>query len=373
MAGGVVQQARAAAQRGRPGVLVDRGAAQAPRRPRAEPRRGRQGLREARAGRLRAVSKARAATLRRRRPGRARRRRRDDAGRRSAACSASPRPTPSCVRSRASSSCRPSSSDTEDKIAAARRYYNAVVQRYNTRLQTLPTSLDRPAAWASRRASTTASRTRPIASPSACSCAACDAPGADPRQPPADGDRAARLRLLVAALVFGVAGLYEPGHRRLVRHRGDRLRRLRLLQLRARSSPRPPGAHPVTKAEQPELYRAVENAAIGAGLTTTPDVYLIDDVAPNAFAAGRNAGARLRRGDDRPAAAARQARARGRDGPRDRPRAQPRRAADEPRGRAGRRDRAGLRHAHARHALRRRRAGARAASARSARSSASRR
>ena len=32
-------------------------------------------------------------------------------------------------------------SDTEDKIAAARRYYNAVVQRYNTKLQTLPTSL----------------------------------------------------------------------------------------------------------------------------------------------------------------------------------------------------------------------------------------
>ncbi len=32
-------------------------------------------------------------------------------------------------------------SDTEDKIAAARRYYNSVVQRYNTRLQTLPTSL----------------------------------------------------------------------------------------------------------------------------------------------------------------------------------------------------------------------------------------
>jgi LemA protein len=32
-------------------------------------------------------------------------------------------------------------SDTEDKIAAARRYYNAVVQRYNTQLQTLPTSV----------------------------------------------------------------------------------------------------------------------------------------------------------------------------------------------------------------------------------------
>ena len=31
--------------------------------------------------------------------------------------------------------------DTEDKIAAARRYYNNVVQRYNTAQQTLPTSL----------------------------------------------------------------------------------------------------------------------------------------------------------------------------------------------------------------------------------------
>jgi heat shock protein HtpX len=48
------------------------------------------------------------------------------------------------------------------------------------------------------------------------------------------------------------------------------------------------GAHPVTKEQAPELYRAVENAAIGAGLPKTPDVYLIDDPAPNAFAAGRD-------------------------------------------------------------------------------------
>ena len=32
-------------------------------------------------------------------------------------------------------------SDTEDKIAAARRYYNSVVQRFNTKQQTIPTSL----------------------------------------------------------------------------------------------------------------------------------------------------------------------------------------------------------------------------------------
>lgn len=48
------------------------------------------------------------------------------------------------------------------------------------------------------------------------------------------------------------------------------------------------GAHPVTKAEYPELYRALENVAIAAGLTKTPDAYLIDDSAPNAFAAGRD-------------------------------------------------------------------------------------
>jgi heat shock protein HtpX len=46
-------------------------------------------------------------------------------------------------------------------------------------------------------------------------------------------------------------------------------------------------AHPVTKAEQPKLVRAVENAAIAAGLDHTPPVYLIEDDAPNAFAAGR--------------------------------------------------------------------------------------
>jgi heat shock protein HtpX len=48
------------------------------------------------------------------------------------------------------------------------------------------------------------------------------------------------------------------------------------------------GAHPVTKEQYPELYRALENVAIAAGLTRTPDLYMIDDPAPNAFAAGRD-------------------------------------------------------------------------------------
>ncbi|MDX6631403.1 MAG: heat shock protein HtpX [Gaiellales bacterium] len=46
-------------------------------------------------------------------------------------------------------------------------------------------------------------------------------------------------------------------------------------------------ARPVTKAEQPALVRAVENVSIAAGLDRTPPVYVIEDDAPNAFAAGR--------------------------------------------------------------------------------------
>jgi heat shock protein HtpX len=45
-------------------------------------------------------------------------------------------------------------------------------------------------------------------------------------------------------------------------------------------------ATPLQKKDDPELYRLVENVAIAAGLPATPPVYMIDDPAPNAFAAG---------------------------------------------------------------------------------------
>lgn len=47
------------------------------------------------------------------------------------------------------------------------------------------------------------------------------------------------------------------------------------------------GAHEVTKQEEPELYRIVENLGIGSGLPM-PKVWVIEDSAPNAFATGRN-------------------------------------------------------------------------------------
>lgn len=47
------------------------------------------------------------------------------------------------------------------------------------------------------------------------------------------------------------------------------------------------GAKAIAKKDAPELYRAVENLTIAAGLPM-PKVYIIDDPAPNAFATGRD-------------------------------------------------------------------------------------
>jgi heat shock protein HtpX len=46
------------------------------------------------------------------------------------------------------------------------------------------------------------------------------------------------------------------------------------------------GARQLDPGELRPLHRVVENVAIGAGLVATPDVYLVEDPAPNAFASG---------------------------------------------------------------------------------------
>ncbi|KQV26391.1 M48 family metallopeptidase [Yonghaparkia sp. Root332] len=47
------------------------------------------------------------------------------------------------------------------------------------------------------------------------------------------------------------------------------------------------GARPIEKADNPRLYRIVENLAISEGMPM-PKVYLVEDPAPNAFATGRD-------------------------------------------------------------------------------------
>ncbi len=47
------------------------------------------------------------------------------------------------------------------------------------------------------------------------------------------------------------------------------------------------GARKVTKDDLPVLYDVVEEMTIASGLPKVPDIYVIDDAAPNAFATGR--------------------------------------------------------------------------------------
>jgi heat shock protein HtpX len=69
----------------------------------------------------------------------------------------------------------------------------------------------------------------------------------------------------IVAIIFGFIGYFYSGN-----------------LLMAISS-----AHEIKKADNPELFRTVENLSIAAGLPQ-PKIYIIDDSAPNAFAAGRD-------------------------------------------------------------------------------------
>lgn len=48
------------------------------------------------------------------------------------------------------------------------------------------------------------------------------------------------------------------------------------------------GARKINKADLPRLYNVVEEMQIASGLPQMPDIYIIDDSAPNAFATGRD-------------------------------------------------------------------------------------
>ncbi|MBU1110610.1 M48 family metallopeptidase [Patescibacteria group bacterium] len=47
------------------------------------------------------------------------------------------------------------------------------------------------------------------------------------------------------------------------------------------------GAKPIKKSDNPRLFRTVENLCLGVGLPY-PEIYIINDTAPNAFATGRD-------------------------------------------------------------------------------------
>ena len=93
--------------------------------------------------------------------------------------------------------------------------------------------------------------------------------------------------VLAAALVLAISVAYEPGLAGFVGI-GAIAYGVFSWFFAGRMVAAASGARRVTKEQYPELYRTVENAAIGAGMPDTPDVYVIEDPAPNAFAAGRD-------------------------------------------------------------------------------------
>lgn len=93
--------------------------------------------------------------------------------------------------------------------------------------------------------------------------------------------------VLVLAVVAVVAGVYDPSLAGLV-GAGALIYGLIAWRSSGQLVAQVSGARPISRSQHPELWNSVDNAAIAAGLARTPDVYLIDDPAPNAFAAGRN-------------------------------------------------------------------------------------
>ena len=114
------------------------------------------------------------------------------------------------------------------------------------------------------------------------------------------------------------------------------------------------GAQQVKRKEDaPELWRRVENLAITAGIPM-PRIFIVDDDAPNAFAAGRNPKQAIVRVSTGLLGSPRRGGARGRARARDDPHPQLRRAPDDLGGGAGRLDRADRADLPARAFLRRR-------------------
>ncbi len=92
--------------------------------------------------------------------------------------------------------------------------------------------------------------------------------------------------VLVLALFLAISGFYDPSLAGIAAA-GFLVYGLVSWRSSGQIVARASGARPITRMDHRELWNAVDNAAIAAGLAKTPDVYIIDDPAPNAFAAGR--------------------------------------------------------------------------------------
>lgn len=92
---------------------------------------------------------------------------------------------------------------------------------------------------------------------------------------------------LILALTLAIAGLYDPSLAGFVGAASVAYGLIAWLNS-GKIVASVAGARPITRDEYKDLWNAVDNAAIAAGIAKTPPVYVIDDPSPNAFAAGRS-------------------------------------------------------------------------------------
>jgi heat shock protein HtpX len=183
---------------------------------------------------------------------------------------------------------------TENKVGFARTFYNDQVRAYNTKIQSIPDNI--VAGMFNFREGTFFELESPPNAPSPKSSSdrlrtVTPHVGSDRRQSPPfilanhrDGRPAHRARR-------GPRGPARPAHRppHWGRRRPHGLGGLFVTALAAgdRILLRSVGAREIAKADAPRLWNVVEEMCIASGLRTMPRVYIIENDAPNAFAAGR--------------------------------------------------------------------------------------
>jgi LemA protein len=174
--------------------------------------------------------------------------------------------------------------DTEDKISAARRYYNSTVMHYNTGIQSLPVGARRPATRLPEKEFFSAEGRHG------------DAAGLVHARDVTLQQQIRRNRLrsgivvvgfvLLLGIVAGLIGAVFDLSLGVVALLGAGLYAIFSIISSRRIVARMTGAQELGADQLRPLRRLVENVSIAAGLPVTPEVRIVDDPAPNAFAAG---------------------------------------------------------------------------------------
>ena len=180
--------------------------------------------------------------------------------------------------------------DTEDKIQAARRFYNGGVRELNTKIRVFPNSTFAKSRGFTEATSSRRPSRRP--SPSRRASSSDHSVGSDVYSAIARNKRNTVFIVLVFLVIIGalgflggyLAGNVSIGFIVLVVALG-----YAVLQyfLAARQATAIAGGVEIDRVSEPRLWRTVENLAITMGMPM-PRVYVIADPAPNAFATGRD-------------------------------------------------------------------------------------